>query len=105
MKNAVLAYKTLDHIKAHPKHWDQSVWHCGTTHCFAGLVELFTTGEDESTALTWDVAAEALGIDDIESRLLFNPENKLSDLVKQVEDIFGPDESQLYSTGALVAVM
>ena len=105
MKNAALAYKALDYIRTHPKEWNQSVWHCETTHCFAGLVELFTTGEDESSALTWDVAEEALGIDGVESRLLFNPENKLPDLVEHVEDIFGPDESQLCGAEALVALM
>ena len=89
MKNAALAYKTLDHIKAHPEKWDQGVWHCGTTHCFAGLVELFTTGEDKSKARTWDVAEEALGVSGEEATDLFYERNTLADLEKIIKTIFG----------------
>ena len=91
MKNAALAYKTLDYIKAHPEEWDQSMWHCGTTHCFGGLVELFTTGNgDESHwTSTWDVAEEALGTDLVESAQLFDDGNTLADLEKIIKTIFG----------------
>lgn len=34
--NAVLAYKTLDHIEAHPETWNQREWWCDTGGCFAG---------------------------------------------------------------------
>lgn len=31
-----LAYATLDRIRERPAEWDQTVWFCGTTACFAG---------------------------------------------------------------------
>ena len=89
MKNAALAYKTLDYIKAHPEEWDQSNWHCGTTHCFGGLVEMFTTGEVNEWESTWDVAEEALGISIDESTDLFYENNTLADLEKIIKTIFG----------------
>lgn len=88
-KNAALAYKTLDHIKAHPEEWDQTMWHCKTTHCFGGLVEIFVTGEDMDRESTWDVAAEALGITVVEAAMLFDSENTLMDLEKIIKRIFG----------------
>ena len=30
----------MDWILANPQHWDQSAWHCGTSHCFAGVVQM-----------------------------------------------------------------
>jgi len=42
--NVELLQKTLDAIKANPQHWDQSRWHCGTSHCFAGLAQLIHYG-------------------------------------------------------------
>ena len=89
MKNAALAYKTLDYIKAHPEEWDQRLWHCGTTHCFAGLIELFTTGEDEAIAATWDVAQEALGVEKYDACLLFHGGNTLVELEEAIKEIFG----------------
>jgi hypothetical protein len=31
-----LAYQTLDYIREHPKEWDQGLYWCGTSACFAG---------------------------------------------------------------------
>jgi hypothetical protein len=30
----------LEDIKAHPEHWDQSTWACGTSYCLAGFCQL-----------------------------------------------------------------
>jgi hypothetical protein len=38
--NKELLKSTLKLIKENPEHWNQEEWHCGTSHCFAGLVEL-----------------------------------------------------------------
>lgn len=102
MKNAELAYKILDHIRENPKEWDQSTWHCGTTHCFAGFAELFTTGEiDDETdgARTWNIATEALGITDEDAYTLFNPTNTLSYLEYHTRVIFGYRQDALVKTG------
>ena len=90
MKNAALAYKVLDYIKAHPEEWDQRNWHCGTTHCFGGFVEMFATGEKESWESTWVVAEEALGIDVIDASMLFSEHNTLMNLSQLIKMIFGP---------------
>lgn len=99
MKNSALAYQTLDHIKAHPEEWNQGVWHCGTSHCFAGLVEVFTTGEDVSSESTWDVAEQALGLTTAEAVLLFDAYNTLADLEETVDSLFGPRQDALFKTG------
>ncbi|SRR6266576_6012799 len=36
MANAERLWATYRHIEAHPETWDQSMWHCGTSFCFAG---------------------------------------------------------------------
>jgi hypothetical protein len=48
MANAVHLQATLDAVLAHPEHWDQKYWHCGTTHCFAGFAEMLRLGENVS---------------------------------------------------------
>lgn len=32
--------KALALIEANPEHWDQTRWHCGTTHCLAGFCDI-----------------------------------------------------------------
>ena len=32
----------LDKIKSDPEHWQQSDWHCGTKHCFAGWAQILS---------------------------------------------------------------
>ena len=94
MKNAALAYKVLDYIRTNPEEWDQRTWHCGTTHCFAGLIEFFITGEDKYGIRTMDVAMDALKIIPSEARALFNVHNTLQDLFELTERIFGPRPSE-----------
>ena len=38
--NWPLFERTVAAIEAHPEHWNQEHWHCGTTHCFAGWVHI-----------------------------------------------------------------
>ena len=40
MKNVKLAVEVINHILDNPETWDQRDWHCGTTHCFAGHVQI-----------------------------------------------------------------
>ena len=37
---------TLEWIESHPLHWDQSTWHCGTSHCFAGVGQMLMRSLD-----------------------------------------------------------
>ena len=43
--------RVLDQIEQHPDTWDQSQWHCGSTHCFAGWAQLLSgkTSNEETT--------------------------------------------------------
>lgn len=36
--------QVLAKIEANPQHWNQRVWHCGTSHCFAGFAGLIKEG-------------------------------------------------------------
>lgn len=36
--------QVLAAIEANPRHWDQTIWHCDTTHCFAGHAQLLMRG-------------------------------------------------------------
>ena len=40
MKNVKLAVAVINHILDHPETWSQQVWHCRTTHSFAGHVQI-----------------------------------------------------------------
>jgi hypothetical protein len=44
MPNQANLEATLAAIEANPGHWDQSTWHCGTSHCFAGFAEMLRLG-------------------------------------------------------------
>jgi len=62
--NKELLRETLQTIKDNPQHWDQTQWHCGSSHCFAGFVECKIRGIeiakelDEDQVLGWSVADE-----------------------------------------------
>ena len=96
--NVELLQKTLDTIKANPKHWNQRYWHCGTSHCLAGFAELLAnnlsveTSEEQVRALklselrcsTREYAEELLGISDEDSDVLFYEHNTLKQLERMV---------------------
>lgn len=49
--NLVHYQQVLDQIVAHPETWDQTQWHCGTSHCFAGWAQVLSgKPADETTA-------------------------------------------------------
>lgn len=103
--NVELLQKTLDAIKANPQHWEQSVWHCGTSHCFAGFAELIDRGlpidthEDilrdepeffcpyDSDWNTSSHATELLGLEDDDATELFWSCNSLSRLESLVAQL------------------
>ena len=70
--------RVLDHIKAHPKTWKQSVFKCRTAYCFAGHAQIFDTGGfcEDTVA---DDAKEFLGISYFELLYLFNPKRTIAD--------------------------
>lgn len=99
--NKELLQLTLNMIKANPEHWDQGKWHCGTTHCFAGVAYLLnmdlplTTDEyDLSEDVILDtkyIAIKILGITYYQANRLFTPDNTLEDLEHYVNVLLNTD--------------
>lgn len=103
--NVELLTKTLETIKANPKHWNQSYWHCDTSHCFAGFAELLANNipidTDESVLENderfynarfddWSTskhATELLGISDNDAETLFASYRTLEDLEEMVASL------------------
>jgi len=64
--NVPLLKATLAYIKTHPEEWNQAVWVCGTTACFAGRA-LLLAGAKFDNARTITNRLE-LGIPEFETR-------------------------------------
>jgi hypothetical protein len=116
MPNAELAYRVLDHITAHPKEWNQTIYlrkdHCGTAACFAGwtvllsgdrpnwsegwpahggeVTDVVTAAQSPDSVCVSDRATELLDITSWDAFGLFDANNSMDDLCEQVVDIFGP---------------
>lgn len=83
--------RVLAFIEANPEHWDQRHWHCGTSHCFAGVAELvkhnLQMSDHEHTirvASRWRlptflIARRFLGITEAEACWLFSAARTLDD--------------------------
>lgn len=41
-----MAIRARSWIESNPRHWDQTNYHCGSSHCFAGVVEMLADGLD-----------------------------------------------------------
>ena len=90
--NKELLKRTLKLIEANPEHWSQEIWHCGTTHCFAGFVEcqldevdFETCYYDEVITHTREKAKKALGLSDYWANMLFDENNSLGAIEYLVE--------------------
>lgn len=75
-------------IKEHPEHWNQETWHCGTSHCIAGHIQLIVKGLPYNhrigytpTGSTSQIARDALGISLRDAELLFSSTNTLEDII------------------------
>ncbi len=55
MPNIELLNKVLKHIEDNPGTWDQRVWRCGTSYCFAGHAAVLSgwKPKGEETELYW----------------------------------------------------
>jgi hypothetical protein len=71
--------KVLDQIEAHPETWNQSFWHCGTTHCFAGWAQILSGKPADDGTVRRD-ARIYLDLSLIEADYLFAPQRTLDDL-------------------------
>lgn len=88
--NIELLDKALKIIREHPEHWNQRHWHCGTSHCLAGHVQIIVQGfpydiEEGNVNNHWDAyydARDSLAIDKHSADVLFNAHNTLDDLLR-----------------------
>jgi hypothetical protein len=92
--------QTLEMVKANPQHWDQTHWHCGTSHCFAGFVHLLQkelpvdTSDDLMIKIFYtsegrfrNTAKDWLGLTEEEADNLFYSFNTIEDLERIVAEI------------------
>ena len=79
MKNIRLAVEVVNHILDNPDLWDQYEWHCGTTHCFAGHVQIMG-GRAENAKKCFNDLIELLGVCEEDADWLTNSRRPLSDL-------------------------
>ena len=77
MINIKLLNQAIEWITSNPNQWSQLHWHCGTTHCIAGIVQMLVEKEDPSleysgsNIFTKDVAQKNLGLSDSQAEYLF----------------------------------
>lgn len=85
-----MAIRARSWIESNPRHWDQTNYHCGTSHCFAGVVEMLADGldpqEEYDSTCTVERARLSLGLDYwVAGILWFSPYltlDNIRDLVK-----------------------
>jgi hypothetical protein len=65
-------------VEADPSCWDQSTWHCGTKHCFAGWGQI-DAGYKPNSSTTWGDAAAYYDLTDREAQYLFDGDRTLDD--------------------------
>jgi hypothetical protein len=78
MANIENLKRVVAHIEAHPETWNQSEWHCGTTHCLAGHAQIIS-GKKPDEDSVWPDAKKFLGLKRVESQYLFRPWRTLAD--------------------------
>ena len=91
----------LNYIRAHPEHWDQSSWNCGTAFCFAGIascmcgipvptIASIQTSRGLNRHFQWRAQiSKALGIPAADEWTFFHPGNSFSALCEAVRDFRG----------------
>lgn len=110
--------RALEAIKANPGHWEQSTWHCGTSHCFAGfchildltdrcivktpLTEVAHTGRGADWILfgedTEHVSIATLGLSRRQAEWLFSFERTIQDF----QECLDRHDVAIYGDGEIV---
>lgn len=84
--------QVLDQITAHPETWNQSLWHCGTTHCFAGWAQLLAGLPVNDMTVRRD-ARIFLDLSYHEANRLFAPDTSLDDFQSFLRNPEGYDRA------------
>ena len=66
-------------IDANPSCWDQTSWHCGTAHCYAGHAQIMAGKPADDDAARRD-ARQWLGLTRAQADYLFDPDRALEEL-------------------------
>lgn len=97
-------------IMANPEHWDQSMWHCKTSHCYAGFAQCIGRGLDYTQRVVFsrdedgDIDCTGILVDDrhcdtsldaerfcgltsSQSQRLFDSMNEIEDLCRIIAEI------------------
>lgn len=105
--NVLLLRQVLEQIETHPETWDQGVYRCGTSMCFAGWAaelsggtwigqsELLVAAADEESSSHWGRdgiavvspevrAGRVLGLDGDQADDLFDAANSLESIREQI---------------------
>jgi hypothetical protein len=87
--------RVLDRIEANPNIWNQSEWHCGTSHCFAGHAQI-DAGLPENWNTTRTDARIHFGFTQSEANYYFCPYRSLEELKNALIPL---DENGFYRNG------
>ncbi len=79
MKNLENIKLVLDKIENNPECWDQTQWHCGTSHCFAGWAQVLS-GKEEDDATVRSDARLFFGFNNREASYYFDGYRTLNEL-------------------------
>ena len=95
MANAERLKQVLARIEQHPEQWDQSRWHCGSSHCFCGMAQImagYPADDDKVRAQ----AREWLGLSLIEFDSLASGPNTLKYLRRRVGELMAGYDGEGY---------
>ncbi len=95
MKNLENIKLVLDHIENNPECWQQTNWHCGTSHCFAGWAQVLS-GKEENDATVRRDARMFFGFNRQEADYYFHGDRKLEELKTALLDEFYNDGYNQY---------
>lgn len=79
LRGTELLRAVVNHIISHPETWDQSQWHCGTTHCVAGHAQIMG-GRPPFIISCYKDAKAVLGITSFEADWLFDAPRTLLEI-------------------------
>jgi hypothetical protein len=82
--------KVLDAIKANPESWDQTQWHCGSSHCFAGHAQLMSGNPQDSRTTRRDARA-FLDMSRVDADWAFAGHRTLDELKELLSDGYDRD--------------
>ena len=90
MKNIENCKLVLAQIEKHPETWNQGTWHCGSSHCFTGLAQIYSGKPADEDSVRRD-ARIFLGLSFIEANYYFNAVRTLKELKTVLENFYNRD--------------